>query len=89
MALPETPLGLKELKRLDISHNQLDCIPEKFLHTCSKLETLEASFNHISKYLADLKIAFDCQFLHAIKDTIQVLCFCFVFENTYSYTYHS
>ena len=49
MALPETPLGLKDLKRLDISHNQIDCIPEKFLHTCSKLETLEASFNHISK----------------------------------------
>lgn len=49
MVLPDTPLGLKELKRLDISHNQLDCIPENCLHACSKLEILEASFNYISK----------------------------------------
>ena len=50
MSLPETPLGLKELKKLDVCHNQIDCIPEKFLHTCSKLEVIEASFNHISEY---------------------------------------
>ena len=50
IALPDTPLGLKQLKKLDICHNQIDCIPENFLHTCSKLEHLEASFNYISEY---------------------------------------
>ncbi|KAL3853636.1 hypothetical protein ACJMK2_017166 [Sinanodonta woodiana] len=47
VSLPETNLGLKELESLNISHNELTCIPENFLRTCAKLKFLDASFNHL------------------------------------------
>ena len=40
-------LGLVSLRRLEVNHNQLKCIPDGFLSACPKLEVLEAAFNEI------------------------------------------
>lgn len=45
------PLCLAELKVFDVSKNKLTMISDDLLSACTKLETFNASFNHLSKYI--------------------------------------
>lgn len=47
--LPDAPLILKRLKKLDFSHNYIKQIPEEFLSECNRLEILEAMNNQLGK----------------------------------------
>jgi hypothetical protein len=43
----EAPLGLVNLKKLELNQNNLVEIPEYYLCECSKLDIMEAAFNKI------------------------------------------
>lgn len=45
------PLCLAEMKVFDVSKNELTMISDGFLSMCTKLETLNASVNHLSKHI--------------------------------------
>ncbi|KAJ8302247.1 hypothetical protein KUTeg_021234 [Tegillarca granosa] len=64
--LPDKSLGLKNLKKLYLSHNKINKIPEMFLQDCKELDTLEAAYNAL-ECLPSESIATSLQLLNRVK----------------------